>query len=238
MANSSRAWRVLGHGPIERLSENLWWVQGDLPSIPLKRVMTVARLSDGRLVIHNGIALAEADMRVLEAWGTPAFLLVPNAFHRLDAAAYKARYPALRVLAPSGSRRKISDVVPVDGSYENFPAREDVRLRALAGVANAEGVMLVRSADGVSVVLNDVVFNMDLKRGVINRVILTLMGSAPGPRISRMIKFALVKDRAALKRELTALSQLPELQRLIVSHEKIASGSDARKALELATGYL
>lgn len=229
---------MLPHGPVERLAENLWWVQGDLPKMTLKRVMTVARLDDGRLVIHSGIALEDGLMRELEAWGTPAFLLVPNAGHRLDAPAYKRRYPALQVLTPSGARDKVSQVVAVDGTYEDFPARDDVQLRTLAGIGSSEGVMTVRSRDGVTVVLNDIMFNMDRKRDVLGFFFTTLLGSAPGPRVSRLAKLVFVKDRVALKREFVTLAELPELQRVIVAHEKIASGSDARRALELATNYL
>jgi hypothetical protein len=238
MANATATWKVLPHGPIERLTDNLWWVQGALPGMSLKRVMTVARLGDGRLVIHNGIALDEAGMRELEAWGTPAFLLVPNGYHRLDAPAYKARYPALRVLAPRGSQARIRQVVTVDGSYEDFPATDGVRLETLHGVQDAEGAMIVESADGVSVVLNDVVFNMDKKRDLLGYLFTTLLGSAPGPRVSRLAKLALIKDKQALKQDLARFADLPDIQRLIVSHEKVAAGPAARAALHQAMQYL
>ena len=238
MANAATTWKVLPHGPIERLAENLWWVQGTLPGMSLKRVMTIARLNDGRLVIHNGVALDEASMREIEAWGTPAFLLVPNGYHRLDAAAYKQRYPALRVLAPRGAHARVRQLVAVDGSYEDFPATDGVRLETLQGVNNVEGAMIVESADGVSVVLNDVVFNMDKKRDLLGYLFTTLLGSAPGPRISRLAKLALIKNKPALKQDLSRLADLQNMQRLIVSHEKVASGPAAREALQRAMQYL
>lgn len=238
MANHPGEWRVLPHGPIERLSENLWWIRGDLPNMTLKRVMTVVRLNDGRLLIHSAIALEDALMAELEAWGTPAFLIVPNPGHRLDAPAYKRRYPQLRVLTPSGARAKVAEVVQVDGSYEDFPVLDEVQLRTLPGVADMEGVMTVHSRDGLTVVLNDVMFNMDRKRDLLGFLFTTVMGSAPGPRVSRLAKLVYIKDRAALKREFVSLAQLPQLQRVIVAHEKIASGPDARRALDTAAGYL
>src|SRR5882757_7923482 len=93
MAKANTDWNVKWHGPIERLAENLWWVQGAIPNMSLKRTMVIVRLSDGRLVIHNGIALGAEAMEEIERWGRPAFLLVPNGIHRLDAPAYKRRYP-------------------------------------------------------------------------------------------------------------------------------------------------
>lgn len=232
------AWTVLPHGPLERLADNLRWVQGALPRMSLKRVMTIARLADGRLVIHNGIALGDIQMRQIEAWGTPAFLLVPNGMHRQDAAAYKARYPALTVLAPSGSRAKIEEQVAVDGTFEDFPADDTVRLQRLDGVADAEGVMLVRSADGTTVVLTDAMFNMDRKRDVLGFLFTTILGSAPGPRVSRLARLLLVKDRAALRAHFERLAAIPDLVRIVVAHEKIASGPEARAAILEASTYL
>jgi hypothetical protein len=239
MAKANGEWKVLSHDPIQTLAENLWWVSGALPGMSLKRVMTIARLRDGGLVIHNGIALDAAGMRALEAFGTPAFLIVPSAIHRIDALAYKRRYPQLRVLTPRGARSKVAKRVPVDGSYEDFPTTDDsVRFEALSGLNDAEGVMLVRSADGVSVVLNDAIMNMDRKRNVLGFLFTSLLGSAPGPRVSRLFKLLLVKDRQALRRDLARYAELPELQRLIVAHEKVASGADAAEALRRAMQYL
>jgi hypothetical protein len=231
---------VLPHEPIVRLAENLWWVRGTLPNMSLKRVMTVVRLEgpSSPLVIHNAIALEEPAMRELEAWGTPQFLLVPNGAHRLDAPAFKKRYPQLKVFAPPGSRTKVHEVVPVDGSYLDFPDAPNIELRALPGIAETEGAVIVRSSDGSTVILNDVVFNMDRPRDLLGLLFTGVFGSAPGPRVSRLSKLVFVKDRAALKGELLALAALPDLQRLIVAHDKVAHGPEARAALETAATYL
>lgn len=231
-------WSVLPHGPLERLADNLRWAQGSLPRMTLKRVMTVARLADGRLVIHNGIALGDIQMRQLEAWGTPAFLIVPNGYHRQDAAAFKLRYPAITVLAPRGARAKIEQKVAVDGTLDDFPADATVRFERLAGVGHREGVMLVRSEDGTTLVLTDAMFNMDRKRDVLGFLFTTVMGSAPGPRVSRLAKLIFIEDRATLRRDFERYAALPDLQRLIVAHEKVASGPDARAALLQAASYL
>ena len=100
MAKAVDAWKVLAHEPLLRLSENLLWARGSLPGMSLKRTMVVARRNDGKLVIHSGIALDDAGMAEIERFGSPAFLIVPNGGHRLDAPAYKKRYPSLRVFTP------------------------------------------------------------------------------------------------------------------------------------------
>ena len=234
----SDAWQVLPHGPLEQLSENLWRVEGSLKGMSLKRVMTVVRRKDGSLVIHSAIALAEKEQRELEALGPPTVLLVPNRGHRLDAPAYRKRYSGLRVLAPRGGRKGIEEVVPVDGTYEDFTGDDTVRLETLKGVAEEEGVMLVRSSDGMTVVLNDVVFNMDRKKDPLGWFFTTVLGSAPGPRVSRLTQLLFVKDRKALRADLERLAATPQLVRLIVAHEKVASGAEAASALRQAATYL
>ncbi len=238
MAKAYTEWNVLSHGPIVKLAENLWWVEGSLPGMSLKRTMTMVRLADGKLVIHNGIALEPAAMAEIESWGTPAFLIVPNPAHRLDAPAFKKRYPSLRVFTPKNARRKVEEVVAVDGTYEEFPKNESVQFETLHGVAEAEGAMIVRSADGVTLVLNDAVFNMDRKRDPLGFFFTTLFGSAPGPRVSRLAKLLLIKDKSALRADLERFARLPELTRLVVSHEKVAHGQDAAQALRTAATYL
>lgn len=238
MAKANDDWKVLWHGPIVKLAENIWWVQGAIPNMSLKRTMVVVRLSDGRLVIHNGIALGPDEMAEIERWGRPAFLLVPNKIHRLDAPAFKKRFADIKVLCPRGAREKVEEVIKVDGTYDDFPLDETVRLETLQGTAGAEGAMVVRSADGQTVVLNDAMFNMDTKRDPLGFLFTTIFGSAPGPRVSRLAKLALIKDKPTLREEFGRYSQLPDLVRVIVAHEKVASGPAARESLQAAMQYL
>jgi hypothetical protein len=238
MTTASNAWNVLEHGPIEQLSENLWRVQGVIPKMSLKRVMTIAKMQDSRLVLHSPIALNESEMQRLELTGAPGFILVPSGYHRMDVPAFKTRFPLAAVLTPRGSRSKVEEVLDVDGDYESFPNDGAVRLSTLPGVSEREGVMLVESNDGVTVILNDVVMNMDRKKDVLGFLFTTLLGSAPGPRVSRLTKLVLVRDKAALRGELERLASLPRLVRLIVSHEKVAHGSEAAQALRTAATYL
>jgi hypothetical protein len=223
---------------LEPLAENLWRVSAMVPGMALRRTMTVARRSDGRLVIHNAIMMAEPAMQKLEGLGTPGYLVVPNGWHRLDAPRLKQRYPGLVVLAPRGARAKVAKKVAVDGTFEDFPADGAVVLEALAGVGEREGVMRVTSSDGVTIVLCDLVFNMDRKPGFFGFMMNTVTASTPGPRVSRLSRMALVKDRAAVRAELARLAETPNLVRLVVAHEKVASGPDAAAALRLAATFV
>ncbi|MDB4977725.1 MAG: hypothetical protein JWN48_6066 [Myxococcaceae bacterium] len=238
MSKPDSNWRVLTHGPLEQLADNLWWVSGSLPRMSLKRTMTVVRMRSGELVIHSAIALHEQAMEKLEALGTPAYMIIPNYGHKLDAPAYKARYPNLRVYTPRGGIDKVREVIEVDGTYEDFPQDDSVKLEMLHGVKHGEGAMIVRSPDGLTVVLNDAVMNMDRKRDLPGFLFTTLMGSAPGPRVSRLAKLMFVDDKKGLREDLQRYARFPDLVRLIVAHENVARGRDAAQALERASSFL
>lgn len=200
--------------------------------------MTVVRRADGSLLLHSPIALAEPQLSELEALGPVGVIVVPNAGHRLDAPAYKQRYPQAAVFCPPGGRNRIEEVVPVDRSYLDYADDGVVRFEVLDGVDEAEGALIVRSTDGLTVVLNDVVMNMNTKKDVLGYLFTTVMGSAPGPRVSRLVRLLYVKDQPALRAHLERLASLPDLVRLIVAHENVASGADAAAALRQAATYL
>ena len=138
-----KTWTVLPHGPLEAVDSNIMTVVGqiELPTGQFPRRMTVVRLADHRLVIFSAIALRESDMKRLEEFGTPAFLIVPNAIHRMDARIWKDRYPGLQVITPSGARGKVAEIVHVDAvdgefgdpsvSLVSVPGTQDGEFRAV-----------------------------------------------------------------------------------------------------------
>jgi hypothetical protein len=166
------------------------------------------------------VALDEGAMAEIEAWGRPAILLVPNAYHRFDAPAYLARYPDLEVYCPRGSRKKVEEVVRVHGSYDDFPENPTIALDHLDGVRNVEGVMRVRSSSGSTLVFNDAVFNMPHGRGVPGFIFRYITGSTGEPRVTRLFRMMAVKDKAAFRENLQRLAGTPELKRIIVSHHE------------------
>lgn len=234
MAAANDSWKVLPHHAPEKLDENLWRVEGQLENMPLKRVMTVARTEDGRLVIHNAIAMGEAGMAELESWGVPSYLVVPNGYHRLDAPAYKKRYPNLRVVCPRGARKKVERVVPVDMDYAEFPSTPAVTLAHLDGCGDSEGVMIVRSPGSASLVLNDVLFNMPHLPGFIGFVFKHVTQSSGGPRISRVSRMFVIKDKARVRAELEKLADTPDLRRIVVSHHLVIHEQPAATLRQVA----
>lgn len=230
-------WTVHPHGPIEELGDRLWRVEAKLPTMDLMRVMAIAKRNDGKLVIHNGIALEDEAMKRVEAWGEPGYIVVPNGYHRLDAPAFASRYPDAKVVCPAGGRKKIADVVPVDMTYEDYPADEAVGLDTLEGVGEQEGVMIVRGDDGTSLVLNDALFNAPDRGGLTGFIFKHVTQSTGAPKVSRIFRWFVMKDRRAFRAHLERLADTPDLRRVVVAHYRTIE-DDPAGALRSAAAAL
>src|SRR5689334_4092764 len=210
-----RPWTVLPHDPIQKLEENLWTVAGRLPRGPMNRRMSVVRLADGGLLFHNAIPLEERAMAEVEAFGRPAILVVPNGFHRLDLHAFRARYPALRVLCPAPARARVAAVTPVDGGWEALPRDPGVEAVPLDGSRWGEAALVVRSAGArASVLFGDTVMNIPHRPGV-GGLVLRLVGSSGGAKVTRIARLLTVRDAGALAAALERLAATPGLARLV-----------------------
>jgi hypothetical protein len=106
MTKPFKHWTVLPHGKLVQVDDNILTVVGEIPMplMDLPRRMTVVRLADSRLVVFSAVALDEDEMAALEAYGCPAYMIVPSDKHRLDAKIWKDRYPEMQVNAPEGAR--------------------------------------------------------------------------------------------------------------------------------------
>jgi hypothetical protein len=210
-------WTVTAHGPIEKVSERHWRVEARFPGAPFPRSMQLIRLGGDRLVIHNAIALGEAEMKEIEAWATPAFLVVPGSGHRLDARIFKKRYPDLKVVALRGSRQKVEEVVKVDTTEGDF-GDSGVSYEAFAGLGDAEGGLTVKSDAGTTLVVSDVLMNMRSLPGIAGFMMGVAGFTSSAPKVTFPARIAVVKDRKALRAELEKRAETPGLARVEVGH--------------------
>jgi len=225
MPKAYSKWTVHPHGPIEKLTDKVWRVVGRMPGPPIPRTMVLVRLRDGRIVVHSAISLDDGPMKEIEAWGTMAYLFVPGIGHRLDAPAFKARYPAMTVMCPPGAKKRVEEVLFVDRTDIVFED-PDVTWRVLEGTGGREGAMTVKSAAGTSLVINDTMMNMPHIPGFggfIGRAI-GFTGPIKLPPITR---FMLVNDKAALRADLERLAETPDLRRIVPSHGNVVTDDPA-----------
>ena len=235
MTKPNDHWNVLPHGTLTPIDDNMLTVEGriKMPLMDLPRRMTIVRLRDARLVVWSAIALDEPAMATLEAFGKPAFLIVPNDHHRLDAKAWKNRYPQMQVVAPEGAREKIADVVAVDTTSPDF-GDASVAFVTVPGTKGHEAALVVRTATGTTLVLNDLVGNIRAASGI-DGWLLRLAGFAGDEaQIPRVVKMALVKDAADLRTQLLQWAELPSLARILVSHGEPIDVEPSRVLRDLA----
>lgn len=233
MPKAYDTWTVLPHRSIEKLEPNLWRVEGDLPKGNGHRVMTLVKLDSGGLLVHNAVALEAELMKEIEAFGAPEILVVPNGFHRLDAKVFKERYPTVKVLCPAGARKKVAQVVAVDGTFDDGPRDGSARLFHLDGAKQHEGVLEVKSPSGITLVFNDAVNNLK-KIGGMFGVMLSPTGR---PAVPRIFRWFFVKDRAAFIAGIEKLASTPDLKRVIVSHGAMMTDQPAADLRMAVTAF-
>jgi hypothetical protein len=219
---------------IRFLDDDLWIVDGviQMPPGPLPRRMTIARLASSDLVIFSAIALDDAGLNEVEKLGRPAFLVVPNAFHRQDAAFWKLRYPHMKVVAPEGARSAVEEVVHVDDTSGEF-GDAGVRFVPVPGT-KGESALVVDHKSSVTLVVNDLIGNVQDARGLM-KLALTLMGFAGRrPKVPRAFKSRAVDDPQMVARQFREWASLPGLSRIIMSHGTIIEEGAAQLLMQLA----
>ena len=213
MAKCFETWTVLPHGPLEKLNENLWRIEGTMPDGKTKRVMTIARMKDGRLVIHNAIALEPALQAEIEAFGTPACIVVPNLLSPPGREDLQRPLPGGECLRPgestqerrktrSGGRRLRS--CAQRRHRAPLPSRWVQRERR-----SARGEVLRRRDRRVQ--------RHHLQHAQIERRRRVLLGADRSAVRARFSRWLLVKDKGAFMRHVNSWVK-PDLKRIIVGH--------------------
>jgi len=219
MTQPFQHWKVLPHGKLSEIDDNILTVVGEIrmPIMDLPRRMTVVRLNDSRLVVFSAISLDEDEMAALEAYGRPAFLIVPNDHHRLDAKVWKGRYPAMQVIAPEGSREKVEKAVPVDTTSPRFDD-PNVQFVTVPGTRGHEAALVVSSLNGTTLVLNDLVGNIRDASGFGGWLLRMTGFAGEEAQIPKVVKTMMIEDTNALRAQLLQWAEIGSLKRILVSH--------------------
>jgi hypothetical protein len=223
-------WKVLPHGELHELVPGMWWVRGSLPNLPLPRTMVVIRLADG-LLLHSVVCLDEPGMQKLDALGPVRWIVVPNQGHRLDAPAYRERYPDAKLLCPATARPKVEQVVKVDATCEDVLPELGISCHPPAGfVPGYELVYEVPVEQGKVLVINDILANSQRYAGLGGLVLRFLGPPGGGFGRPRIVSRFFGRDRPAFKPWLEAFARRDDLVALTVSHGPPVVGADQVKA--------
>lgn len=219
MAKLNDGWTVQPHGPLTELEPGLLTVVGEIkmPLGKFPRRMTVVAIDKSRTALYSPIPLKEPDMRAIEALGEPAYLIVPNAAHRLDIRAFRKRYPRARILTAPKAKSAVEEAVkPVQTSAR---LGDDAKVIVVPGTGQRELALLIRRRT-VSLVANDIIGNVRSPRGIGGWLINRLLRFGPTPHIPRDVRGLLIADKAALAGQFRAWAD-EGLDRIIPSHGTI-----------------
>ena len=219
MTKPFEQWTVLPHGKLVQVDDNILTVVGEIrmPLMDLPRRMTVVRLIDSRLVVFSAVALDEDEMAALEAFGRPAYLIVPSDKHRLDAKIWKDRYPEIQVVAPEGARAKVQETVQVDTVAPLFND-PNVQFVTVPGTRGREAALVVRTPKGTTLVLNDVVGNIRDAAGFGGWLLHMAGFAGKEAQVPKVVKMAIIEDTNTLRAQLLQWAEIGSLKCILVSH--------------------
>jgi hypothetical protein len=234
MPKPPRPWTVVPHRPLERLEENLYVVDGEVPGLAgLRRRMSIVRRSDGGLLFFNAVPVDDATLGRIRELGRPAMLVVPQHLHMMDAHAFRERL-GVKVFAPAAGRARVAERVAVDGVFEEIPPDPAVSVFGADGFATGEGVALVRSSDRASLVVADVVIHVPHGKGVQGLLFRLLGFTGDRPQLPVPVRLRVVRDRKALRAQLEELARTPGLARIVPTHGAVVDRDPAGVLREIA----
>jgi hypothetical protein len=227
MPKSPRPWIVTRHDPIEKVEDNLWTVQGDVPGVPIKRRMFIVKRTDGSLLFFGcAVPLEDAQLAEVAAWGRPSILVVTHDQHMIDARPFADKLK-LSVYGPKECEAKLKRRADVAGFLADIPSDPALDILPVTGARSGEPVAIVRSAGGqrVTVLVSDAVQNNTKESlGFFPRI----CGFAGGPKVVPLFKLLFTKDKAALKRQVLEWAELPGLARVMFCHgDAVTDGAAA-----------
>jgi hypothetical protein len=216
MANV-RAWTVLRPSGLEQIDDNLWAIEDDVPGIPgFKRRMVVVRRDDGAIVFFNAIPVPDDTLAAIAKLGKPSYLVVPNAFHTMDAPAFREKL-GLEAFGPPKSLAAVQARVPCK-PYPEMPADAAVTVETVDGFKTGEGLLVVRSGPRASLVVADLVLNQPHGKGVAGFMGRLFGFTGDQPKLPKPVRLRVLEDKDKVRALLERLAATTGLARLVPSH--------------------
>ncbi len=218
-------------GPLLQFGPEIWIADGPVTSFhgfayPTR--MAVIRLSNGSLFVWSPIALSDSLSASINALGQVRHLVSPNALHHLFLGEWKSAYPAARLYASPGLRRKREDL-SFDAELGDAPepqwAGEIDQVVLRGSFALTEVVFFHRGAR--TVLFADLIQNFPPDwfkgwRGLVARYGGIVAPNPGAPRDWRLSFF----NRRAARRSLDKVLAWP-IERVLIAHGDLPTGDGA-----------
>ena len=202
----------------------------------LTATMVVLRLADQSLLLYSPLPLTPERRAAVTALGPVAHLYAPNLYHHLWIGEWAAAFPSARLHAPTALAQKRREL-RIDRAHDRVsePAFAGVIEEIhIEGFRLAESVLVYRPAR--TLVVADLVHNIGRPAHGWTKLYAKAMGFYDRVALSRMLCWAAVADRAAVRRSLDDVLAHP-FDRLVMGHgAPLYQG--ARNALAAAYSFL
>ncbi len=226
----TRPWTVNLPSELVQLDDGLWCVTDVVPGIKgVDRRMAIVRREDGTLLFYNAIPLPDTQLAQVRALGEPAHLVLPNAFHTLDAHAFCARL-GVTAFAPAPALQKVRESISDAQDIASLPKDNALEVVTIDGFKTHEACLLVKRSKATSWVVADVVCNAPHGSGL-NGVVMRMVGfTADQPILPRPVRWRVGRDLQRVKEQLLKVADAPNLARLVPSHGAVVE-SDVPQTL-------
>lgn len=230
-----RPWTVLPHSKLQKLDDNLWTIENDVPGARIPRRMCIIKRADGSLLFFHAIPLDDTTLAEIRAWGKPTYLVVGHDQHTMDAEAFREKL-GLKAFGPKECEKKLRERVTLTGVLEDIPLDPSMDILSVPGTTHGETAIVLRSGDGsrVSLIVSDVIHNTPKEA---TSFIFRLLGFSGGPKVVPAFRLLFIKNKAVLKEALMRWAETPNLKRLVPFHGTIVE-HDARGAIQSAAANL
>eukprot|EP00980_Cylindrotheca_fusiformis_P019249 scaffold6572_cov106-Cylindrotheca_fusiformis.AAC.1 len=238
-----------GAGLVELSEGTLWHVTVQFKGYgpPWRRMIVFRPPKTSKLILISPSAVTEDVMSKIEELGEVGVLVIPNSYHRADAAVFKSRYPDAKVACPPAWVRKaVSEVVPVDMDARELSKiyPESIKVIRIGGQCDPkeeegdyEYAFELRCKDGSwAYSVTDGLFNFTEKNFMNWLLGCTGIEQANGcctPRMGRISKF-LVHSKEECARFYRQMSERKDVSMILMAHGDVYVGDTTKPFQDIA----
>ncbi len=207
------------YSQINKLNEYIYYIDGEWYDSPLKRRMTILKLENGNLIIHNAIRLKDEDYAKINDLGNVDAIVVPNTIHCSEAKYFVEKYPNAKVYLPNklfiSKKNRFHNSINLNSSW---PYDHEIKKVTFKNNLVDESVFIHVKAK--TLVVTDMLFNMKSEafKNKFELFIFKYINDMLDKAVpSRLIKYFAQRDKKTLKQNLSEINQF-NFNSVIMNH--------------------
>ncbi|MEK6577937.1 MAG: hypothetical protein AABZ55_01805, partial [Bdellovibrionota bacterium] len=200
------------YGPLVNWAPGVWIRDGEWFGSPFRRRMTVIKLENGKIWIHNPFDLDSNDVEALRSLGTVSGVLAPNTIHSSDLSTFVSHFPNIQVFAPKTVARKVQGAL----DWNALPQLKDITWKPVLGTRIDELLLLHKPTR--TLIATDLVFNMPENsfKGL-EKTIMRWNGIDGQFGPSKIFKFLFVNNRNLFEKSIQETFEY-DFDRILMNH--------------------